>query len=128
MTLPLRHSANPFPSLFSQTKKADKDTSEDETTNAQTSTPTPDTNTPQQPPSPAPTDSNQSNEVAEPAPSSSPTVSQQHQSVYQLPFLPVMYTQLPNMTSHPRMPQGMSVESDGSDLPDGTFIFTCLTS
>jgi len=23
------------------------------------------------------------------------------------------------MTSHPRLPQGISVESDGSDLPEG---------
>ena len=34
-----------------------------------------------------------------------------------------MYTHLPNMTSHPRMPQAISIESDGSDLPEGEFMF-----
>ena len=27
------------------------------------------------------------------------------------------------MTSHPRMPQGISIESDGSDLPEGECMF-----
>jgi len=47
--------------------------------------------------------------------------------MYQLPFLPVMYTQLPNMTSHPRLPQGISMESDGSDLPEGTSLYLALS-
>ncbi|KAJ7371188.1 hypothetical protein OS493_027298 [Desmophyllum pertusum] len=98
--------------------KPDKTTTEVEATNAKTPTPNHDTNTkPQSTPTPTPSDSTQSSEGAEPAPSSSPTVSQ-HQTVYQLPFLHVMYTQLPNMTTHPRMPQGISMESDGSDLPE----------
>lgn len=103
----------------SQSNKPDKNTSEDDVTNAKTSTPTPDANTKPQTTTLTPSDSSQGSEGAEPAPSSSPSVSQ-HQTVFQQPLLPVMYTLLPNMTSHPRLPQGISVESDGSDLPDGT--------
>ena len=109
--------------FISQANKADKNTSEDEATNPQASIPTLDSNTQQQSPTPspapAPVDTNQSNEGADPVPSSSPSVAQQHQSYIQLPFLSIMFQQLPNMTSHPRMPQGISMESDGSDLPDG---------
>lgn len=117
-----------FSNLFrfsSQTNSSDKNTSEDDAVTAKNSIANHDTTTkPQVIPTHTPSDiSSQSNEVAQPAPSTSPTVSQQHQaSLYQQPFLPVMYTQLPNMTSHPRMPQGISVESDGSDLPEGAFV------
>ena len=110
----------------SQSNKPDKNTSEDDVTNAKNSTHTQETNTKSQTPTPTPSDSNQGSEGAEPAPSSSPSVSQ-HQTVYQLPFLPVMFTQLPNMTNHPRLPQGMSVESDGSDLPEGTLPLLALS-
>ena len=103
----------------SQNNKPDKNTSEDDVTNAKTSTPTPDANTKPQTTTLTPSDSSQGSEGAEPAPSSSPSVSQ-HQTVYQLPLLSAMYTQLPNMTNLPRLPQGISVESDGSDLPEGT--------
>lgn len=63
-------------------------------------------------------ESNQSLEAPQAGPSSSPTVSQHQVSYQALPYLQVMYFQSPNMTGQPRMPAGMSLESDGSDLPD----------
>lgn len=101
--------------LYLQSNKSDKVTSEDDVTNAKNSTPSPDANAKPQTATITPSDGS---EGAEPATFSSPSVSQ-HQAVYQQPFLPVLYTHLPNMTSHPRLPQGISVESDGSDLPEG---------
>ena len=109
----------------SQSNKSDKNTSEDDVTHAKNSSPTPDANTKPQTTTLTPSESSQGSEGSEPAPSSSPSVSQ-HQTVCQLPFLPVMYTQLPNMTSLPRQPQGISVESDGSDLPEGTSLCFAL--
>jgi len=99
-----------------------KNTSEDKATTVKNPIPNHDTNTKAQAPSPTPLDANQSSEGAQPALSASPTVSQ-HQAVY-LPFLHVMYTQVPNMTNQPRMPQGISMESDGSDLPEGALMFS----
>lgn len=115
---PSSDTAENLPVSHVPANKADNNTSEDEASNAQAAIPTPDSNTQQPPPSPASEDTNQSNEGADPAPSSSPSVTHQHQSYFQLPFLPVMYVHLPNMTSMPRMPQGISTESDASDLPD----------
>ena len=113
--------------FLSQTNKPDK-ADEDDATTTKNSTPIQDANTKPQAPATTSSDSNQGSEGAEPVPSTSPSVSQ-HQPVYQLPFLHVMYTQFPNMTNHPRMPQGISVESDGSDLPDGKFpAFPCFTA
>lgn len=110
--------AENLPGAYVPVNKADKNASEDEASNAQATIPTPDSNTQQPSPSSAPVDTTQSNEGADPTPCSSPSVTHQHQSYYQLPFLPIMYLQVPNMTSMPRMPQGMSTESDASDLPD----------
>ncbi|XP_067040248.1 uncharacterized protein [Acropora muricata] len=65
-----------------------------------------------------PEETNQTTEGSQPAPSISPVVFQPQASYQALPSLPVMFMQLPNMTNHPRLPSGMSCESDGSDLPD----------
>lgn len=98
--------------------KPNKNSSEDEVTTSIRSSFSREKNTKPVVPSPPASDTNQSAEGADSASSVYPTISQ-HQSVtYQLPPLPVMYTPLPNMTSHPRMPQGISIESDGSDLPE----------
>lgn len=94
-----------------------KNTLEDETTTTQSSIPNNHASAKSQTPSSTPTDTNQSSEEAQPAPSSSPTVSQ-HQASYSLPILTYLFSHVPNMTSQPRMPQGISVESDGSDLPE----------
>lgn len=116
----------PLPCFLLQSNKPDKNTGEDDASNAKNSTPNQDTNTKPQAPTTTPPDSNQGSEGAEPVPSSSPSVSQ-HQASYQLPYLSMMYGQLPNMTSTPRMPQGISMESDGSDLPEGKFpTLACL--
>ena len=108
--------------LFSQNDKPNKNLSEDEVTTSIRSSFNREKNTKPVVPSPPASDTNQSAEGADSASSVYPTISQ-HQSVtYQLPPLPVMYTHLPNMTSHPRMPQGISIESDGSDLPEGEYM------
>ena len=108
--------------LFSQNDKPNKNSSEDEVTTSIRSSFNREKNTKPVVPSPPASDTNQSAEGADSASSVYPTISQ-HQSVtYQLPPLPVMYTHLPNMTSHPRMPPGISIESDGSDLPEGEYM------